>query len=123
MQYLQQKPFSTYGVPQLLVHDNGGNFTAKFTSLVMKTMGIHQIKTASYHPEANGLIERLNGTIKKALKKAGAENTSWDKSVRSLCFDRPHYSTERNGTVPPGPYRAFAMHPFNMPTAAILVHN
>ena len=44
-------------------------------------MGIHQIKTAPYHPEANGLIERLNGAIKKTLKKAGAENTSWDKLI------------------------------------------
>ena len=47
--------FSSYGVPQQL---DGGNVTAKFTELVMKALGISQIRTAPYHPEANGLIER-----------------------------------------------------------------
>ena len=108
--------FSTYGVPQLLVHDNGGNFTAKFTSLVMKTMGIHQIKTAPYHPEANGLIERLNGTIKKALKKAGAENTSWDKLIPLVLYA---IRITRHSTTGHSPYQLmFGRHPYT-PTSSL----
>lgn len=108
--------FSTYGVPQLLVHDNGGNFTAKFTSLVMKTMGIHQIKTAPYHPEANGHIERLNGTIKKALKKAGAETTSWDKLIPLVLYA---IRITQHSTTGHSPYQLmFGRHPYT-PTSSL----
>ena len=108
--------FATYGVPQLLVHDNGGNFTANFTSLVMKAMGIHQIKTAPYHPEANGLIERLNGTIKKALKKAGAENTSWDKLIPLVLYA---IRITQHSTTGHSPYQLmFGRHPYT-PTSSL----
>ena len=108
--------FSTYGVPQVLVHDNGGNFTAKFTSLVMKTMGIHQIKTAPYHPEANGLIEQLNGTTKKALKKAGAEDTSWDKLIPLVLYA---IRITQHSTTGHSPYQLmFGRHPYT-PTSSL----
>ena len=32
-------------------------------------LGISRIKTSVYHPEANGLVERFNGTLKHMLKK------------------------------------------------------
>ena len=71
--------FASYGVPEEIVHDNGGNFTAQLMEEVLGTMGIQQIKTSPYHPEANGVIERMHGTLKKALKKAGSTDSAWDK--------------------------------------------
>ena len=71
--------FAIYSTPHQLVHDNGGNFTSQFMKKVMKSLHISQITVSPYHPEANGMIERLNGTIKKALKKAGARDRNWDK--------------------------------------------
>ena len=71
--------FAIYGIPNQLVHDNGGNFTSQFMKEVMKSLHISQITVSPYHPEANGMIERVNGTIKKALKKAGARDKNWDK--------------------------------------------
>ena len=46
---------------------------------ILKALNISQIKVSPYHPQANGMIERLNGTLKKAIKKAGATKTTWDK--------------------------------------------
>ena len=46
---------------------------------VLKALSISQITVSPYHPQANGMIERLNGTIKKATKKAGATERTWDK--------------------------------------------
>ena len=73
------KVFSAYGTPQVIVHDNGGNFTSQLMTSVLKALGISQITVSPYHPQANGMIERLNGTLKKAIKKAGATETTWDK--------------------------------------------
>lgn len=48
--------FASYGVPEEIVHDNGGNFTAQLMEEVLGTMGIQQIRTSPYHPEANGAM-------------------------------------------------------------------
>ena len=71
--------FADFGTPEEVVHDNGGNFTAELMQQVMKTLGVHRIVTSPYHPEANGIIERFNGTLKKTLKKAGSAEKTWDK--------------------------------------------
>ena len=71
--------FASYGVPEEIVHNNGGNFTAQLMEEVLGTMGIQQIRTSPYHPEANGAIERMHGTLKKALKKAGSKASTWDR--------------------------------------------
>ena len=75
------KVFSAYGTPETIVNDNGGYFTSSLFTNVLKALGISQIRVAPYHPEANGMVERLNGTLKKAIKKAGASAKTWDKWV------------------------------------------
>ena len=45
--------FACNGVPEEIVHDNGGNFTAQLMKEVLGVMGIQQIRTSPYHPEAN----------------------------------------------------------------------
>jgi len=71
--------FSAYGTPSTIVHDNGGNFTSDLMTSTLKALNISQIRVAPYHPEANGMIERLNGTLKHAIMKAGATRSTWDK--------------------------------------------
>ena len=38
--------FACYGVPEEIVHDNGGNFTAQLMKEVLGVMGIQQIRTS-----------------------------------------------------------------------------
>jgi transposase InsO family protein len=46
--------------------DNGGEFQSDFKHLLSR-LGIHHINTSANHPNANGVIERLNQTIKRML--------------------------------------------------------
>ena len=46
-----RKFFSTHGIPEKLVSDNGSVFTSH------EFNGIDHIKTAPYHPSSNGLAE------------------------------------------------------------------
>ena len=43
-------------------------------------LGVSNIKTSVYHPEANGLVERFSGTLKGMKKKFARERVQiWDK--------------------------------------------
>ena len=40
-----------------------------------------------YHPEANGLVERWNGTMKRCLKKFFAKHPKeWDRYLKYILF-------------------------------------
>ena len=51
------------------VSDQGANLIEKLKTQLYELIGVSHIKTSVYHPEANELIERFNGTLKHMLKK------------------------------------------------------
>ena len=64
-----------FGVPSTLTTDRGTQFTSTIFTQLAKIWGINLITTTSYHPEANGLVERLHRRLKEALIALGAEST------------------------------------------------
>ena len=68
--------FSRNGLPQILVSDNGGQFTSaefqKFTS----DNGINHKFSAPYHPSTNGQAERFVQSLKQGLRAARQDNCS-----------------------------------------------
>ena len=79
--------FSRVGVPANLLSDQGTNFTSKLMEEVCQLLGIKKLKTTPYHPQANGLVERFNGTLKAMLKKFSAdEPDAWDRYLPYLLF-------------------------------------
>ena len=61
--------FSTHGLPEMIVSDNGTVFTSKEFSDFMTYNGITHVKSSPYHPSINGLAERAVQTFKTGLKK------------------------------------------------------
>ena len=61
--------FSRVGIPHELVSDQAQNFIGQLMKQLYQQLGITKIKTSVYHPEANGLVERFNGTLKAMLRK------------------------------------------------------
>ena len=64
-----QLSFSTFGLPQVLVSDNGPAFSSSEFQDFMKQNGINHVKAVPYHPASNGLAEHAAKTFKLALKK------------------------------------------------------
>ena len=54
---------------------------------VSKLLSFKHSTTTPYHPAANGLVERFNGTLKQMLKRMCAENPrDWDRYITPLLF-------------------------------------
>ena len=79
--------FSKVGIPDEIVSEQGSNFISKLMAQLYEQLGITKIKTSIYHPQANGLVERLNGTLKAMLKTFVGEHVqAWDKYLPYLLF-------------------------------------
>lgn len=53
--------------PKQLLTDRGSNFTCKQFRTFLSSHNTKHLLTTSYHPSCNGMVERLNGTIKERL--------------------------------------------------------
>lgn len=70
-----------YGCPLEVVSDNGPSFDKEFSDLLYD-WGVHRIRIAPYHPQANGLVERCIKTVKGALSRmVGQHAAAWDTQL------------------------------------------
>ncbi|XP_071493976.1 uncharacterized protein [Diadema antillarum] len=79
--------FTRVGIPKEMLTDQGTQFTSDLMKEVSKLLSIKHFTTSPYHPAANGLVERFNGTLKQMLKRMCAENPKdWDRYITPLLF-------------------------------------
>jgi len=57
-----------YGTPTRITTDQGRQYEAELFRQLTQLTGSHHIRTTAYHPQANGLVERLHRQIKAAIK-------------------------------------------------------
>ncbi|CAH2222018.1 NYNRIN-like [Pelobates cultripes] len=70
---------TVWGIPKVLDCDNGAAFIGNVMKELCKMVGIELKHHIPYHPQAAGQVERMNGTIKRELKKQVAEHgQAWD---------------------------------------------
>lgn len=67
---------SRFGVPDVMTTDRGRQFESELFRQLTSLLGVNRIRTSSYHPQANGMVERFHRTLKTALK-ACADPTNW----------------------------------------------
>ncbi|KMQ85929.1 pol polyprotein [Lasius niger] len=56
-----------FGAPHLITTDQGSQFEAQLFDAITQLVGAKRCRTTTYHPEANGIIERWHRTLKSAL--------------------------------------------------------
>uniref|UniRef100_A0A1X7TIX9 Integrase catalytic domain-containing protein n=1 Tax=Amphimedon queenslandica TaxID=400682 RepID=A0A1X7TIX9_AMPQE len=71
---------SRFGVHSTLTTDRGRQFESSLWTQLMTLLGTKRFRTTSYHPQANGLVERFHRQLKGALK-AQTHSHSWTDSL------------------------------------------
>ena len=75
------------GLPSVMTTDQGTEFRNCVNEELMKVFGIQHRLTTAYHPQVNGLDERLNQTLANSLAKYAQSNReAWDETLQEVVY-------------------------------------
>ncbi|XP_059160902.1 uncharacterized protein LOC131944361 [Physella acuta] len=93
--------FTRMGFPEVILSDNGTQFTSEIFCTVSKMFGIKIVHASAYHAMANGAVERWNGTLKEMLKKVAIDkDDDWDVFIPAALFAYREVPNESTGYPP-----------------------
>ena len=76
---------SIFGAPARLLSDRGTSFTSSIIEELCKILGIQQLWTMPYHPQTNGLVERLHQMIMHMIGKLGEDKkANWPSHLAEI---------------------------------------
>lgn len=94
---LVEKIILKFGIPSVLLSDQGSNFMSDTLKRVCKLLKIEQIHTTAYHPQSNGALERSHRNLTEFLRHyINKEQSNWDVWVPYAVFvynTTPHTAT------------------------------
>jgi transposase InsO family protein len=57
-----------FGIPQVILTDQGSNFVSEIFTNVCKLLKIKNLKSTAYHPQTNGALERTHRVLVEYLR-------------------------------------------------------
>lgn len=99
--------FAEYGVPAIVLSDNGSAFTSRLTqpgsistfTQCLLDHGVRPINSSPYHPQTCGKVERHHQTLKKWLSTRPAPHTITELQTLLDTY-RDHYHHRRHSALP-----------------------
>ena len=89
--------FARWGLPKVVTTDNGPQLTSAEFSDFLAGKGVKHIRTAFYHPQANGGVERFNATLKNGIRAHMAQGCTFDVALNQTVLHyraSPHCTTQ-----------------------------
>ena len=98
---LVEQVFMQYGPPRVLLTDRGPNFVSAMLKAITRHWGIDRSFTTAYHPQTNGMVERLNRTLVQMLASyTSPGQTDWDEFLPYILFAYRTSVHESTGDTP-----------------------
>ena len=103
IKFLEDNIIALHGKPETIITDRGTQFTSHEWARYMEKMSIQHNLTSGYHPQSNGIDERLNGTLIRILLPYVDENQlDWDDKLKWALFV---YNTTAHSSTGFSPYQ------------------
>ena len=74
-----EKIILKFGIPQMLLTDQGSNFLTELFANSCKLLRVKRIKNSAYHPQTNGALERTHRVLVEYLRCYTLENQTGTK--------------------------------------------
>ena len=95
--FVLERFFSSYGIPNNIVSDNGPPFTLYELQRHFTSRGIKHHKTCPLWPQTNGQVERFMPSLNKVSQTAFLERKDWKLEIYKFLFSYrncPHTTTK-----------------------------
>ena len=115
-QLLVEEVVCRFGAPRYLLSDRGANFLSALCTKVYELLKINKVTTTSYHPQANGIVERFNGVLVECLAMFSGES-DWDAYIPYVLSA---YRSSYNSTIQETPYYMVFGRQMALPVDAML---
>jgi transposase InsO family protein len=104
-----------YGIPEVILTDQGANFLSELFTHVCKLLQIKKVQTTAFHPESNGGLERSHRVIIEYLRHYISEDQrTWDEWV---AFATHAYNTTTHKATGYSPFELLFGHTARIPSA------
>ena len=88
-----------YGCPDVVTTDRGTQFTSELFAELNRLLGAHHITTTAYHPQGNGIVERLHRRLKEAICAAERQR-DWARALPLILMVLRNTVKEDLGVAP-----------------------
>ncbi|GAU22605.1 hypothetical protein TSUD_135050 [Trifolium subterraneum] len=103
LRFFKRNVLARFGIPQVLVTDNGTQFTNKKFQEFLATIATTQHFTSVEHPQTNGQAEAANRVILRGLRRRmGASKGNWTEELHNVMWS---YRTTPHSTTGETPFR------------------
>ena len=92
--------FARWGLPLTITTDNEPQFVAAQISDFLSGKGIKHIRTAYFHPQANGGVERFNQSLKNGIRAHLFQGCTFQAALNQTLL---HYRASQHATTQASP--------------------
>ena len=78
--------FAVYGIPDILHSDQGTNFESTIFQQTLEAFGINKRRTTAYHPQCDGMVERVNRSLLQLLRAYVEKDYEWERYLPLVLY-------------------------------------